>query len=153
MGTSVRLLVGTKKGAFVYTADALRKEWELSAPMLPGWSVYTMVADSRGASPRFYMGANHWAWGPSIAKSADLGENWDWVSQGLGFPEDMGAAIQNVWCITPGLEQEEGVVYCGTQPAGLFKSEDWGVSWAQVDGINRHEQRKYWSGTGRRKRI
>jgi photosystem II stability/assembly factor-like uncharacterized protein len=56
--------------------------------------------------------------------------------------------IGNVWSVTPGHASEPGVVYAGTQPAGLFRSEDWGQSWKPVEGINRHEQRKYWTGTG-----
>ena len=47
-----------------------------------------------------------------------------------------------------GHASEPGVVYAGTQPAGLFRSEDWGQSWQPVDGINRHENRKFWAGTG-----
>ena len=147
MSPKANVLVGTKKGAFIYTSDEKREQWQLSEPILPGWTVYHMAADLRSNPPRFYMAANHWAWGPSVAKSTDLKE-WDWTSEGLGFPKDTGLAIQNVWCVTPGHENEAGVVYCGTQPAGLFRSEDWGRSWRPVDGINRHAQRQYWSGTG-----
>ena len=50
--------------------------------------------------------------------------------------------------MTPGHESEPGVVYAGTQPAGLFRSEDWGQSWRPVEGINRHPNRQYWTGTG-----
>jgi photosystem II stability/assembly factor-like uncharacterized protein len=39
-------------------------------------------------------------------------------------------------------------VFAGTQPAGLFRSEDWGHSWQPVEAINRHPNRQYWSGTG-----
>lgn len=148
MPDQVKILVGTRKAAFIYTSDLRRERWSISEPILPTWSVYDMSADVRGGSPRLYAAANHWAWGRSVAKSTDIGKTWDWVSEGLGFPEDMGIAIQNVWCITPGHEGEDGAVYAGVQPAGLFRSEDWGRSWASVDGLNRHERRQYWSGTG-----
>jgi hypothetical protein len=170
MATQVKLLVGTKKAGFIYTSDARRERWEVSGPILPGWSVYNMAADLRDGRPRFYAAANHWAWGPSVAKSADGGKEWDIRSENLAFPPDMKdyveglpkrpglapgewantppGAIGNIWAITPAHESEPGVVYCGTQPAGLFRSEDWGQSWAPVESINRHPSRRYWTGTG-----
>jgi photosystem II stability/assembly factor-like uncharacterized protein len=165
MSAQVRLLVGTRKGAFIYSSDEKRQRWELSAPILPGWSVYNAAADVRPSTegPRLYLAANHWAWGPSVAKSTDLGKDWDVRSEGLGFPQDMKMTerplpgerphdgpltIGNIWCVTPGHGSEPGVVYCGTQPAGLFRSEDWGHSWAPVDGLNRHPDRQSWSGSG-----
>lgn len=148
MGDLVRVLVGTKKGGFVYTADKQRQIWNISEPILPGWSFYGMSADTRHDPPILYAAANHWAWGPSVAKSYDQGVTWDYRSEGLRFPEDMGISIGNIWGVWPGHESEPGVVYCGTQPAGLFRSEDWGRSWKPVDAINRHEHRPYWSGTG-----
>jgi len=149
MSSQIRLLVGTKKGAFIYSSDERREKWTLSEPILPGWSVYHAAADvSASGGPRLYLAANHWAWGPSVAKSTNLGKDWDVRSEGLGFPQDMGVTIQNVWCVTPAHESEPGVVYCGTQPAGLFRSEDWGASWRPVDSINRHPDRQSWSGSG-----
>lgn len=148
MTTRVHLLVGTKKGGFLYTSDEKRQRWELSDPILPGWSIYHMAGDTRRTPPRLYAAANHWAWGPSVARSDDGGKTWDYVSQGLGFPQDMGVAAQNVWNVQPGHTSEPGVVYAGTQPAGLFRSEDWGDTWSSVDSVNRHPYRQYWAPTG-----
>ncbi len=167
MATKVRVLVGTRKAGFIYTSDEKRKRWELSEPILPGWSFYHMSADLRSDPPRLYAAANHWAWGRSVAKSTDLGKTWDYRSERLAFPPDMkspspggqGGApgewqnappgvIGNIWNVTPGHASEPGVVFAGTQPAGLFRSEDWGHSWRPVEAINRHPFRKYWSGTG-----
>jgi hypothetical protein len=148
MGQTVRLLVGTRKGGFIYTADEGRETWSLSEPILPGWSFYHMAADPRCDPPLLYAAANHWAWGRAVARSADLGKTWDYRSEGLHFPADMAISIDNVWGVRPGHADEPGVVYCGTQPAGLFRSEDWGRSWRPVEGFNRHPQRQYWSGTG-----
>ena len=168
MARQVMLLVGTKKAGFVYTSDEKREKWEISEPILPGWTFYHMSADVRGSTPRLYAAANHWAWGRSVAKSTDMGKTWDFRSENLAFPGDMKSpnpgpgpggtpgewqstppgAIGNVWNVTPGHESEPGVVYAGTQPAGLFRSEDWGQSWRPVEGINRHPNRKFWTGTG-----
>ncbi|MCI0777199.1 MAG: exo-alpha-sialidase [Chloroflexi bacterium] len=145
--TTIRLIVGTKKGGFIYTSDEKREAWELSDPILPGWSVYHAEVDTRSTPARFYLAANHWAWGPSVARSTDL-KDWDFRSPGLAFPEDLGIVVQNVWNVCPGPDDQPGVVYAGTQPAGLFRSDDWGETWASVDGLNRHEYRQYWGWTG-----
>ncbi len=148
MDTSVRLLVGTRKGAWIYTSDERRERWELSQPMLPGWSFSHMAADTRTGAPRLYAAANHWAWGKSVAKSDDLGQSWDYRSEGLAFAPDMGISIENIWCVQPGHPSQPGVVYAGTQPAGLYRSEDYGRSWQPVESLNRHAHREKWSGTG-----
>ncbi len=144
MADRVQVLVGTRKGAFVYTSDERRERWELSEPMLRGWSVYDMVADSRATPERLLAAANSNWWGPSIARSDDGGASWDQRCEGLNFPADMGISIGNVWHLRAGLESQPGVVYAGTDPVGLFRSEDWGVSWAPVDGLNRHALRPFW---------
>ena len=148
MSTKVQLLVGTKKGAFIYTSDDSRRQWQISEPMMSGWFVNHLVADLRSDPPRLYAAANHAVWGPSVAKSTDGGETWDKRCEGLGFPEDMGVTVDAVWHIRPGHESQPGVVYAGTAPAGLFRSEDWGVSWAPNDAINRHDLRPHWQTAG-----
>ena len=169
MSAQVKLLVGTKKAGFIYTSDEKREKWEVSDPILPGWSFYHMSADTRDSTPHYYAAANHWAWGPSVAKSVDGGKTWDYSSKDLAFPPEMkeykeradappgvpgdwdntpAGVIGNIWNVQPGHATEPGVVYAGTQPAGLFRSEDWGQSWKPVEAINRHENRKFWNGTG-----
>ena len=111
---------------------------------MSGWSVHHMAADLRDSTPRLYAAANHAVWGPSVSKSGDGGKTWESRSEGLGFPEDMNLAIHSVWHITPGHESQPGVVWAGTAPAGLFRSEDWGESWKSIESINRHEARQFW---------
>ena len=38
--SKVRVLVGTKKGAFILTADGKRKEWKVNGPHFAGWEMY-----------------------------------------------------------------------------------------------------------------
>ena len=142
----MKLLIGTKKGAFIYTSDARRENWSVSEPFLTGWTVHHMAGDPRNG--RLYAAANHWAWGPSVAKSDDGGKEWNWTSKGLAFPQDMGVTVGNVWEVAPGPASEPGVVYAGVQPAGLFRSEDWGETWTPLDSFNRHPEREKWGGTG-----
>jgi photosystem II stability/assembly factor-like uncharacterized protein len=145
---NAHVMVGTRKAGWIYTADAARKSWSVSKPFLMGWSIYNVAADTRGDKPRLYAAANHWAWGPSVAKSDDGGETWDYTSKGLGFPQDMGVSIGNIWHVQPGADSEPGAVYAGTQPAGLFRSEDGGYNWTPVEGLNRHPDQPKWSMSG-----
>lgn len=85
MSDRVKILVGTRKGAFVYTSDRSRERWELSGLLMGGWSVYHMAADLRANPPRLYAATNHAVWGPSVAKSTDLGKTWEQRSEGLDF--------------------------------------------------------------------
>ncbi len=148
MADKVVVLVGTRKGAWVYTSDRKRDRWELSEPILPGWSIYSHAVDTRSSTPRFYSAANHWAWGRSVGRSEDGGKTWEQRTKGLGFPKDLDLTIGNVWSVAPAHESQPGVVYAGTQPAGLFRSEDWGATWESVDTINRHEWRQFWTMSG-----
>ncbi|MCK9487097.1 MAG: exo-alpha-sialidase [Dehalococcoidia bacterium] len=145
---TVNVLVGTRKGAWIYTSDETRREWSVSKPIMPGWTVYHMAVDTRRATPRIFAAGSHWAWGPMVAKSDDGGETWDQRSPGIAFPEDMTERVGSVWNVRPGRASEPGVVYAGTQPAGLFKSEDWGDTWAPVEELNRHEYRPFWGESG-----
>ncbi len=144
MADRVQVLVGTRKGAFIYTSDERRERWELSEPMLRGWAVYHVVEDRRGTTPRLLAAANNNWWDPSVARSDDGGATWDQHSEGLHFPSDMGISIGNIWHVRLGLERQPGVIFAGTDPAGLFRSDDGGLSWASVEGINRHRLRPFW---------
>ncbi|MGI8926120.1 MAG: WD40/YVTN/BNR-like repeat-containing protein [Tepidiformaceae bacterium] len=161
------VLVGTRKAAFIYTSDKARQRWEVSEPLMRGSSIYSMTLDTRHDPPRLFAASNHWAWGRSAARSDDFGKTWEQRTPGLSFPADPPQPIpnmafdergqlidrplltvENVWAITPGHESQPGVVWAGTQPAGLFRSEDWGESWTGIDSLNYREERKYWYPTG-----
>jgi len=142
------VLVGTRKGAWIYTSDEKRAEWSISEPIMPGWTINHLAVDTRGSQPRLFAAANHWAWGPSIARSDDGGKTWEQRSPGLGFPKDMEITVEAVWHIEVGHADEPGVIYAGTQPAGLFKSTDSGESWEPVDSFNRSKYREFWGPTG-----
>jgi photosystem II stability/assembly factor-like uncharacterized protein len=56
----------------------------------------------------------------------------------------MKERVRYLWSIRPGLPEQPGAVYAGTDPAGLFRSDDWGESWEPVESIVRHAWRSFW---------
>lgn len=98
---SVHVLVGTKKGAWVYTADEARREWTLSPPMMPGWTINHLAVDTRRDTPRLLAGGAHWAWGPMVARSDDGGVTWTERSPGIAFEAERGVSVGSVWQVQP----------------------------------------------------
>jgi photosystem II stability/assembly factor-like uncharacterized protein len=140
----VRVLVGTRKGAFVFTSDAGRKNWKIEGPFLPGQAIYHLIADERERGALFAAANNGW-FGSDIHRSYDGGKTWKATTGGLRFAEDSGLSTKAIWHIRPGRDDERGVVWAGVDPGGLFKSEDGGETWTENLGLNRHETRARWN--------
>lgn len=143
-GGKMVLLVGTRKGAFVFTSDKGRKEWKLSGPHVKGNEVYHMAYDGSSGSILASLSSGHW--GPTIAKSKDLGSNWKVSKTPPRFPKGSGLSVARVWHIRPG--SEDGVVYAGVEPACLFRSEDGGETWKVNRALMKHPTRKKWQPGG-----
>jgi photosystem II stability/assembly factor-like uncharacterized protein len=141
----VQVLVGTRKGAFVFTSDQRRRSWKVDGPHFAGQSVYHFVCDGRGDGPLLFAAVNNAWFGSDVHRSHDGGRTWKPTRGGLRFEEDSGLSTKFIWHIRPGRSEEPGVVYAGVDPAGLFKSEDGGESWAEVKGLNRHATRSRWT--------
>jgi photosystem II stability/assembly factor-like uncharacterized protein len=145
----VLLLVGTMKGAFLFRSSEARGKWEMGGPYFPGSAVYAMAYDGRGDRHRIWAGPQSMHWGALLRSSDDFGETWtDPEVANVKFPESAGAALKNIWQIVPGRETEPKTLYCGVEPAALFKSTDAGKSWALVEGLWNHPQRKKWQPGG-----
>ena len=83
--------------------------------------------------------------GPTVAMSRDLGRTWKEGKKPPRFPKSSDWSVKQVWHIEPGVEEEPGVVYCGVDPAALFRSEDGGETWALNQGLYNQETRKKWN--------
>ncbi|MEX1021093.1 MAG: exo-alpha-sialidase [Litorilinea sp.] len=140
----VQLLVGTIKGAFIYTADPDRQNWDLRGPFMHGWEVYSLLADQRGSAPRLIAGTSHAAYGPAIRISDDLGETWRQVEKGPEYSSDSGFNLTRIWQLIPGHATQPETVYAGVDEAGLFVSHDRGESWREVDALTNHPTRPEW---------
>ncbi|HUK27859.1 MAG TPA: hypothetical protein VLV31_05510 [Candidatus Acidoferrales bacterium] len=73
--SNVRVLVGTRKGAFILTSDGKRKDWKISGPSFGGWEVYHMKG-SPADSNRIYASQTSGWFGQIIQRSDDGGKSW-----------------------------------------------------------------------------
>ncbi len=135
------VLIGTKKGAFLARSDATRRDWSLSGPFCETWPTNHVIADP-ATGTIFAGGGNEW-FGPAVWKSTDGGATWTHSSQGLAYTEGE-EPVKAVWS----LAIREGVLYAGVQPAGLFRSDDGGETWAHVEGLRNHPSRPHWNAGG-----
>lgn len=84
--SSVRLLVGTRKGAFILTSDAARKKWWVAGPHFGGWEIYHMKG-SRADPNRIYVSQSSGWFGQIIQRSDDGGATWDQPGTPKGEPK------------------------------------------------------------------
>lgn len=163
-GSKVKVMVGTRKGGFIFTSDAERKKWSVSEVLFKGWNMMHMCLDQRDG--RMYGAVNHYVFGPTIQYSDDLGVQWKQARENpaitrpsasgrpagtveeafseQGIPQTQEKVVK-VWHVTPGRESEPGVLYAGVQPASLFKSTDRGETWSLIESLYDHPQRGQWS--------
>ena len=138
----VLVFAGTRKGAFIFESDATREVWKVNGPHFAGWALQHMKYDHR--SGFLYASLDHMVYGSHIHKTADFGENWELVDEPQ-FPEGDERTVARVWHVQPGHPDRPGVVWAGADPGSLFKSEDGGMTWEGVDGINNHPTREEWT--------
>ena len=74
--TGVRVLVGTKKGAFILTADGKRKSWTVSGPHFAGWEIYHLKGSPADPN-RIYASQTSGWFGQIIQRSDDGGKTWE----------------------------------------------------------------------------
>jgi len=143
------LLVGTMKGAFVLRSDASRKKWEVGGPYFPGRAIYAMTYDARDGRDRLWAAVNSSYWGSYLSTSNDFGKNWtEPETYGVKFPEDAENSVKQIWQIVPGNAAEPNTLYCGIEPAALFRSDDAGETWSLVKGLYDHPHRPQWQPGG-----
>ena len=137
------LLVGTRKGAFLLTSDRARRSWEVSGPLHAGSDVFHMAYDGREGGT-ILAAINSPVWGPEIQRSHDLGATWLNAGRNPRFAESRNGTVDKVWHIEPGRPGEPGVVYAGVSPAALFKSQDCGDMWTEVESLTAHQTHNLW---------
>ena len=139
----ILVLVGTRKGAFVFSADRGRTKWEMTGPHWPGSDIFHAVYDGRGDG-RLWLVRNDPVFGSEIHRSDDLGVTWENARQGPQVTSTDKVKLNKLWQVTLGAKNEPDVVYAGAEPASLFKSEDAGETWNEIAGVTSHPTRERW---------
>ena len=149
----VRVLVGTRKGAFVLTADERRRDWQVEGPHFAGWEVYH-VAGSPADPDRIWAAPSSGWFGQVIQRSDDGGRTWDPVGNDFSYASVAGQhqwydgtlrpwEFTRVWHLEPSATDRD-LVYAGVQDAALFRSTDGGLSWQELRALREHESGPQW---------
>jgi BNR/Asp-box repeat len=171
--SKVRVLVGTKKGAFVLTSDGTRTKWDVSGPHFAGWNIYHMKGSP--ADPNRIYAAQQIGWfGQYIQRSEDGGKTWSLpggeqvpafgppgavsnkfvydTSEKTGKPltthmyydgKPNPWVFERVWHLEPSLTDPD-TVYAGVEDAAMFRSTDGGKSWQELPGLRGHPTGPNW---------
>ena len=148
--TRTLVFVGTRKGAFVLSADSARRKWTLVGPHFLGCIVNHMVLDPRDRKT-LLAACRTGHLGPTIYRSKNFGKTWQEAQLPPAFSKvpdgQKGRVVDHVFWLTPGHVSEKDVWYAGTSPQGLFRTSDGGMTWQAVGGFNDHPDYQKWVGT------
>jgi hypothetical protein len=151
--TGVRVLVGTRKGAFVLTSDGKRKDWTVDGPHFGGWEIYH-VNGSATDPDRLYASQSTGWFGQLIQRSDDGGKTWEAVGNEFAYEGVPGThqwydgtphpwEFARVWHLEPSATDPD-TVYAGVEDAALFVSHDGGGSWRELAGLREHGSGPHW---------
>lgn len=151
--TGVRVLVGTRKGAFVLTSDGTRKSWDVKGPHFPGWEIYHLKGSPADPN-RIYASQSSGWFGQQIQRSDDGGKSWEPVDNKFAYDSLPGThqwydgtphpwEFKRVWHIEPSLDDPD-TVFAGVEDAALFRSSDGGKSWTELSGLRGHGSGAHW---------
>ncbi len=151
--SGVRVLVGTRKGAFILTSDGTRERWDISGPHLPGWEIYH-VKGSPADPNRLYASQSSSWFGQVIQRSDDGGTSWAPTGNQFAYDGVPGThqwydgtphpwEFKRVWHLEPSLADPD-TVYAGVEDAALFRSTDAGQTWQELSGLRGHGSGPRW---------
>ncbi len=145
--SGVRVLVGTKKGAFVLTSDGRRGRFKVSGPHFGGWEIYH-VKGSPADPDRLWASQSSGWFGQVVQRSDDGGKTWQPVGNAFAYDGDAGThqwydgtphpwEFKRVWHFEPSADDPD-TVWAGVEDAALFRSTDGGATWSELPGL-RHD--------------
>jgi len=151
--SGVRVLVGTRKGAFLLTADGQRKRWDVSGPHFAGWEIYHLKG-SPADPDRLYASQSSGWFGQVIQRSNDGGRTWEAAGNRFVYEGTPGThkwydgtphpwEFKRVWHLEPGLTNPDSI-YAGVEDAALFRSDDGGATWEELPALRQHESGSHW---------
>jgi photosystem II stability/assembly factor-like uncharacterized protein len=151
--SSVRVLVGTKKGAFILESDGKRQDWKLSGPHFAGWEIYH-VKGSPADPNRIYASQSSGWFGQVVQRSNDGGKTWEAVGNKFAYEGVPGThqwydgtahpwEFKRVWHFEPSLKNPDAV-FAGIEDAAIFQTTDGGQNWAELPGLRGHGSGPNW---------
>lgn len=159
-----RLLLATRKGLLILDrVPTSSTGWSVTGHHFQGARVSYACRDPR--TDTLWACLDHGHWGVKLHRSRDGGGTWDEVP--LAYPDGemeargpneadgdvtrKPAATKYAWVLQPGPASQPGRLYCGTEPGGLFVSDDDGDTWTLNRGLWDHPSRVagQWFGGGR----
>jgi hypothetical protein len=151
--SEVRVLVGTRKGAFVLTADGKREQWKVAGPFFGGWEIYHLKG-SPADPQRLYASQSSGWFGQVIQRSDDGGITWEPVGNQFVYDGVPGThqwydgtphpwEFARVWHLEPS-PADPDTVYAGVEDAALFRSTDGGRNWQELAGLRGHGTGPSW---------
>ena len=150
---TVRVLIGTRKGAFVLTADDARDGWTIDGPHFGGWEVYHLKGSP--ADPDRIWASVSTGWhGQVIQRSDDGGRTWEAVGNDFAYEGETEThqwydgtphpwEFERVWHLEPH-PTDPDTVFAGVEDAALFRSRDGGASWTELPGLRQHRTGSSW---------
>ncbi|HEY1489850.1 MAG TPA: exo-alpha-sialidase, partial [Verrucomicrobiae bacterium] len=172
--SEIRILVGTKKGAFILTADGKRQNWKVSGPYFAGWEIYHLKGSPVDPN-RIYASQTSGWFGQIIQRSDDGGKTWNTPGsspEDLKGPEGMPKGESNkfvyegevgkhlwydgtphpwefkrIWHIEPSLADPD-TAFAGAEDAALFKTTDGGKTWNELAGLRQAKSQLWQPGAG-----
>ncbi len=145
------LVLGTRKGLFVMGKKG--GDWKVRTVAHLGIPIPYATIDSR--TGLLWACLDHGHWGQKLERSADRGATWEALAapkypEGEKIKDDLEAATRYLWILQPALGDQPDRIYIGTEPGGLFQSDDGGASFKLVRSLWDHPSRKEsWFGGGR----
>jgi photosystem II stability/assembly factor-like uncharacterized protein len=152
--SGVRVLVGTRKGAFVLTADGRRERWDISGPHFGGWEIYHLKGSPVDPNRLYASQSSGW-FGQLIQRSNDGGKTWEPVGNKFVYDGVPGTHMwydgtphpwefKRVWHLEPSLTDPD-TVYAGVEDAALFRTTDGGQTWHELPGLRGHGTGSKWA--------
>ena len=151
--SKVRVLVGTRKGAFILSSDASRKHWDIAGPHFAGWEIYHLKGSPIDPNRIYVSQCSGW-FGQMIQRSDDGGLTWTPVGNEFPYEGIPGThqshdgtahpwAFKRVWHLEPSLTEPD-TVYAGIEDAAIFRSTDGAHTWQELSGLRRHGSGPLW---------
>ena len=151
--SGVRVLVGTRKGAFILTADGKRQDWQVSGPHFGGWEIYH-VNGSPADPDRLYVSQSSGWFGQLIQRSDDGGKTFEPVGNDFAYEGEVGEHLwydgtprpwefKRIWHLEPSLDDPD-TVYAGAEDAVIYRTTDGGHSWQELTALRTHETGPRW---------